>query len=120
MTRVAVFREGADSGEIAYRAVTGHSQAMGRTAGEALDALATQLQGEDVDTLVILRVLRPDRFFGSQQRQRLAELMAKWRAARDVGSPLPADEQTELENLIDAEVVASGERAAALHHELAR
>jgi hypothetical protein len=85
-----VIRDDADGGETALRAVTGHKQAMGRTADEAWDALATQLQGEHADTLIIVRVLHPDRFFASEQRQTLVELMARWRLAQDAGSCLPA------------------------------
>lgn len=40
--------------------------------------------------------------------------MAKWRAARDTGRPLPAGEQAELETLIRAEVEASARRASSL------
>jgi hypothetical protein len=43
---------------------------MGRTAGEALDALAAQLPREDADTLVIVRNMGPDRFFGAAERGR--------------------------------------------------
>ena len=54
-----------------------------------------------------------DRFFTTSDRQRLQELMQRWRAARDVGSALPEDEQRELEVLVDAEIRAAGRRAAA-------
>jgi hypothetical protein len=119
MTKVALFRENADAGEIAYRAVTVRNQAVGRTAGEALDALTTQLSAQEADTLIIVRSLVPDRFFTSEQRQRLQELMARWRLARDEGKSLSADDQTELEDLIDTEVRAASERATAVLHELA-
>jgi hypothetical protein len=49
---------------------------MGRTAGEALDALASQLPREDVETLVIVRNMSPDRFFSAEQRSRLEDLTA--------------------------------------------
>ena len=39
--------------------------------------------------------------------------MARWRAARDTGRFLPSPEQAELDALVDAEVRASGQRAAA-------
>ena len=55
MTKVAVYHESADPGLMPYRAVSGRNQAMGRTAGEALDALASQLPQEDAETLVIVR-----------------------------------------------------------------
>ena len=53
---------------------------------------------------------RPDRFFDARQQQRLAELMERWRAARDAGTEPPAEEQAELEALIEEEVRASGRR----------
>ena len=49
----------------------------------------------------------------AQQQQRLSELMARWRAARDAGSALPPAQQAELDALVAAEVRASGQRAAA-------
>ena len=39
MTKVAVYHESADPESMPFRAVSGRNQAMGRTAGEALDAL---------------------------------------------------------------------------------
>ena len=66
---------------MAFRAVTVRNQAMGRTAGEALDALTSQLPPEEGDTLIIVRNLVPDRFFTAEQRLRLEQLMADWRWA---------------------------------------
>ena len=114
MTKVIVLREGTGAEGATYRAVAGANQSMGRTAGEALDALTTQLSQEDADTLIIVRNLRPDRFFDAEQRQRLEHLMARWHAARDAGTPLPPDEQAELERLVDAELSATTQRAAAM------
>jgi hypothetical protein len=37
---------------------------------------------------VIVQTLRPDRFFNATQRQRLADLMDRWRKARDQGGSL--------------------------------
>jgi hypothetical protein len=74
MTKVAVYHEPVDSEALPYRAVSGRNTAMGRTAGEALDALASQLPVTDGDTFVIVRTMSPDRFFSAQQRRRLEEL----------------------------------------------
>lgn len=57
--------------------------------------------------------LRPDRFFTTEQQQRLAELMTRWRAARDRQTSFSPEEQAELESLVAAEVRASADRAAA-------
>ena len=55
---------------------------------------------------------RPDRFFNAEQQRRLAELMARLRAARDRGCMLASDEQTELEALVEAELRGAADRAA--------
>jgi len=120
MTKVAVYHESADPESMPFRAVSGRNQAMGRTAGEALDALAAQLPQEDADTLVIVRNMSPDRFFSAEQRRRMEELMALRREAIAGNSLLTAQEEAELEQLVDAEVRAATERATALFHVLAQ
>jgi hypothetical protein len=102
-----------------FRAVAARAQAMGRTAGEAIDALTSQLDDDQSETLIIVRDLRPDQFFDASQRERLRELTARWRSARDSGTTMSAVEQSELEALIDSELVAAAERSAALRRELA-
>jgi hypothetical protein len=119
MTKISVFRENSGAEGMAFRAVTVRNQAMGRTAGEALDALASQLPEDEADTLIIVRSLAPDRFFTAAQRDRLLELMALWQTARENGERLSSDEQSALESLIDAGVRGATERAAALRHEIA-
>ena len=59
-------------------------------------------------------------FFTAQQQRRLGTLMAHWRAARDAGDSLPPAEQTELDALVEAEVRASGQRAAAVLADLSQ
>jgi hypothetical protein len=120
MTRVTVIRGGADAEAATYRAVGGHAQAAGRTAGEAVDALAARLPEDEAGTLIIVRDLRPDRFFTAEQRRRLDELMGRWRAARDAGEALPDAERDELQRLVDAEVEATARRAEDAWRELAR
>jgi hypothetical protein len=117
-TKVALL-EDADGIGPAFRAVAGGNQSMGRTAGEALDALTPRLTDDDADTLIIVRNLRPDRFFTAQQQRRLDELMAKWRQSRDAGVRLCPEDQAELEGLVDAELRAATERAAAISQDLA-
>jgi hypothetical protein len=114
MARVEIMpvSDGGDS--VAYAAVSGDKQSRGRTPGEALDALMTQLADEDGAVLAIVQTMRPDRFFGADQQRRLGELMTRWREARDAGVDLPAAVQSELDDLINEEVRASGRRAAAL------
>jgi hypothetical protein len=120
MTRVTILREGAGADEATYRAVGGSVQAAGRTAGEAVDALAARLPEGEGGTLLIVRDLQPDPFFTAEQRRRLEELMDRWRAARDAGGELPAEDRDELRILADAEVEATALRADEAWRELSR
>lgn len=118
MTKIAILPESAESGQVTYRAIAGRQQSVGKTAGEALDALTSTLKGDDSATLVIVQHQRPDRFFTAEQQARLEELMRRWRLSRDAGSGLPPDEAAELENLVNAEFHAATQRTAALLREL--
>jgi hypothetical protein len=120
MTLVAILPVPTTSGDVAYHAVAGDRRSQGRTAGEALDALTAQLPEDETGTLVVVQSYRPDSFFDAAQQRRLAELMTRWRAARDGGGTLPAAEQAELDNLIELEIRASAERANAALTDLAQ
>jgi len=113
MTKVAILPETSVDGDTTYRAVAGAHQAVAKTAGAALDALTAKLPPEESGTLVVVQNHKPDRFFTAQQQKRLEELMRRWRTARDTGKTLSSSEHAELNALVDAEVQASGERAAA-------
>lgn len=120
MTKVAIFPEPSASGQPRYRALAGGLQATATTAGTALDALTAQLPAERTGTLVIVQNHRADPFFTAAQQQRLGELMACWRAARDAGTALPPPEQAELDALVDAELQAARARATAILADLAK
>ena len=64
--------------------------------------------------LVVVQPQVPDEYFTASQRDRLADLMSRWQGHRDAGQSLPPKEQTELEELVKAEVKAATDRAAAL------
>jgi hypothetical protein len=113
MTKVAILPEPSEEGQTMYRAVAGARQAVAKTAGGALDALAAQLSPEESGTLVVVQNHRPDQFFTKEQQERLVALMQSWRTARDNGKSLSSEEEAELKNLVDVEVKASGQRAAA-------
>jgi hypothetical protein len=119
MTRIAVFQQSGDAGSMQYRAVSGRNQAMGRTAGEALDALTAQFSSVEGNTLVIVRNMTPDGFFSAAQCQRLEELISRRREALARKASLSTDEESELEQLLDAEIRAATERAVALRRDLA-
>jgi hypothetical protein len=114
MTTIAILPDTTGPAGGRFRAVAGKVQSVGRTPGEALDALNAQLDEAETGTLVVVQQLRPDRFFTAQQQQGLAELMDRWRAARDGGAPWSAEQQAELDALVEAELRAAAERAAAL------
>jgi hypothetical protein len=118
MTKIAILPEPTELGDIIYRAMAGRQHSVGKTAGAALDALTATLSRADAATLVIVQHQRPDPFFTAAQQARLNELMNRWRCARDEGTTLPTTEQTELDDLVAAEVRAAGERTAALLKEL--
>ena len=120
MTKVAILPERSAQGDMEYRAIGSGRQALARTAGAALDALTAQLPADEAGTLVIVQNQLPDGFFNAAQQQRLGELMARWRTARDAGTVLPSAEQAELDGLVEAEVLASGERASAVLAGLAK
>ena len=118
MTKVAILPESTDAGQLAYRAIAGEHQSLGKTAGEALDALTATLSADEAGTLVVVQHHHPDPFFTAQQQARLNQLMARWRAARDIGVDLPPAEQAELDALADTEVRAATARTTAVLKEL--
>jgi hypothetical protein len=118
MTTVAILPVSDASGERIYRAVAGNKQSTGKTAGEALDALTAQLEGDEFSTLLIIQRFRPDWFFSAFQQQRLSDLMNLWRTARDQGQTLPLEQQAELDSLVEAELKAATVRTAALVQQL--
>lgn len=109
MTTITILPEKNDS----YRAVAGDKESTGRTAGEALDALTSQLEGEESGTLVIVQNRRADRFFSATQQQRLAQLMHLRAAGK-----LSAEEEQELGSLVEAELDGARLRAEELTNEL--
>lgn len=117
MTTVSILPVTAGEGSTLYHAVAGDHRGAGMTPGEALDAILDQ---DDSGTLVVVQRNRPDQFFTLEQQARLAELMMRWRCARETGTTLASEEQVELERLVDAELHGAGRRAAALADELAK
>jgi hypothetical protein len=118
MTKIAIVPEPTESGQVAYRAIAGRQQSVGKTAGEALDALSSLMAGQETGAVVIVQRQQPDEFFTAEQQRRLKQLMRQWRLARDGGPALPPAEQAELEELVGAEVRGAGQRAAAWLREL--
>ncbi|NER51331.1 MAG: hypothetical protein F6J92_32615, partial [Symploca sp. SIO1A3] len=85
MATVSILPIYAPSGEKTYRALAGNRYSVGKTAGQALDALTAQLDDTELSTLLVIQSFHPDGFFGVKQQERLSELMSLWRLARDQG-----------------------------------
>jgi hypothetical protein len=114
MSPISIFPEPQSANGSKFRAMSGQHQGVGKTAGEALDALTSQLNGSVLGPLLVIPQSNPDRFFTAAQQTRLAELMGAWRFARDRGTHLSAEEQSELEQLTAEELQAAKDRASAL------
>lgn len=106
MATITILPEKADS----YRAFARDKEGAGRTAGEALDALTSQLEDEENGTLVIVQHRKADEFFNHAQQTRLAELMRR----RSTGNS-STEETDELERLVEAELDGARRRATTLN-----
>lgn len=120
MTTVAIVPVQTRTGGRGFQAVAGRRMAAGDTAGQALDALTEQFPEVESESLLVVQQFRSDRFFNEQQQQRLSELMGRWRESRDAGGQWSAEDQAELESLIDDELQASGQRAQEVARGLGR
>ncbi|MEG4531383.1 hypothetical protein [Microcoleus sp. D2_18a_D3] len=118
MTTVAILPVLNTNGEKSYRAIAGDRQSVGRTAGQALDALTALLGETDFSALIVIQSFNPDEFFTVQQQKRLSELMNLWRTARDRGQSLSPKQQAELESLVEAELKAATVRTGVLVQQL--
>jgi hypothetical protein len=118
MTKVTITRNNPGSASGTFRAATRGHESVGQTPGAALDALASQLNEHDADTLIVVQNLRPDKFFTTAQQKRLSELLESRRTALDSGREMDPAESVELESLIDEELEAATRRAEAMIDEL--
>jgi hypothetical protein len=114
MTTVAILPISDANGEKSYRAIAGDKYSVGKTAGQALDALTAQLDEVEFSALLVIQSFRPDSFFSAAQQERLSELMDLWRLARDQGRELPSAQQAELDSLVEMELRAATARATKL------
>lgn len=114
MTTVEISPVSNANGEKAYQAVSGDNHAEGKTAGQALDALLVALGEPEFSRLVVSHSADPDLLFTDEQQERLAGLMGLWQEAKEKGQELPAEQRTELEALVEAELQAEKTRTAAL------
>ncbi|NEO84745.1 MAG: hypothetical protein F6J87_10895 [Spirulina sp. SIO3F2] len=99
MTSVAILPITNPDGQTAYQAISGDRYAIGKTAGEALDALNDQLPDLSCAPLMLFQSFQGDRFFNATQKHCLAELMQQWRNARDQSQALEMQQQREEKRL---------------------
>ena len=117
MTSVQILPIPGKRGGIQFHAVAGEQRADAETAGQALDAITRMLPRQETK-IVVVQPFVEDEFFSATQSTRLQELMACWRQSRDSGVNLTASDQTELESLVEAELLGATQRSAALSAEL--
>jgi len=122
MAALEILQEIEQAGRTRYRARWGNRQVAAETPGQALDAIYEMGgQGDEGRTTVILlHRCGPDRFFSEREQTRLGELMSAFDDSHQGGALLSAAEETELEAMVEAELRASAERAAALAAESCR
>jgi hypothetical protein len=119
MTTIAIIPENPGSTSTTYLAIAGKVLSVGKTPGQALDAVTAQLSDGERGTLLVVQNLAPDALFSSEQQRKLRDLMVRWRMARDQKVEFPVEEQRELESLVKAELKAATVRAGALADGLA-
>ena len=118
MTTVSIFPIPSPGDSVVYHAVAGQSRSVGATAGQALDAVSALLSPDELRTLVVVQHMQPDRLFTAKQQERLAELMDRWRRARAGEGSFSEQERAELDDLVEQELQASGERAKRIGEQL--
>ena len=107
MPSIAIRTENSDVGTPQFRAVAGNRQSVGRTMGEALDALTADWGDDIQETAVFIQRFQPDAYFTAAQCCRMQELLAR-------RATLTAEERAELETLIDTELDATIARTESL------
>ena len=107
MTSITIRTEDSNADTPRFRAVAGNRQAVGRTMGEALDALTADWGDDIQETAVFIQRFEPDAYFTAAQCQRMQELLAR-------RATLTAEARGELEALIDAELDATIARTEGL------
>ena len=107
MTSIAMRTDNSQEGAPRFRAVAGNRQSVGRTMGEALDALTADWDDTIQETAVFIQRLQPDAYFTASQYDRMQELLTR-------RATLTAEERVELETLIDAELDATVARTESL------
>ncbi len=112
MTAVAILTEETGKGKKPrFRAIakSGLTQSTGKTAGEALDALTSQLIPDERGTIVIVQEMQGDKYFNEDQIDRMRLLLDRLNSRPE---SLSADELAELQSLVAAEFQGSARRTS--------
>ena len=107
MPSIAIRTEHNEAGAPRFRAIAGNRQSVGRTMGEALDALTADWGDDIQETAVFIQRFQPDAYFTAAQYCRMQELLTR-------RAMLTVEERVELETLIDAELDATVARTEGL------
>ena len=113
MTAISIQSEKTDEDTHRFRAIAGSRESVGRTPGEALDALNAQLGDSESGSLIIVQQFQSDPYFSEEQYLRM-------RALLDNQRELTEAEQRELEQIVKDELMASAHRADAIASALGR
>lgn len=118
MTTVTILHKKSQGDEETYWAVAPKEklQTVGRSAGEALDALNAQMISTETGSFIIVQREQSDIYFTEKQLHRLQELIAL--SATEAG--LTSEEEAERDSLIEAEFMASAQRTSDLADALGR
>src|SRR6266581_2895732 len=100
MPSIAIRTEHNEAGAPRFLAIAGNRQSVGRTMGEALDALTADWGDDIQETAVFVQRVQPDAYFTAAQHCRMQELLTR-------RATLTVEERAELETLIDAELDAT-------------
>ena len=68
MTTVAILPISDANGEKSYRAISKDKHSVGKTVGQTLDALTTQLDEIEFSVLLVIQSFRPEAFFSLEQQ----------------------------------------------------
>jgi regulator of protease activity HflC (stomatin/prohibitin superfamily) len=107
MTSIVMRTEQSETGAPRFRAIAGQRQSIGRTMGEALDALTADWGNDIQETTVLIQRFQPDPYFTQAQYDRMQALLVRRTA-------LTVAEREELEALIDTELEATVARTERL------
>ena len=100
MTAISIQRDNSQIDIPRFRAKAGGKEAVGRTMGEAIDALTADWGEEVRETAIFIQRFGPDAFFSQAQQNRKEALLAR-------RGTLTSQEHQELESLVLEELEAT-------------